>query len=451
MKQDFTQGNPGKVILMFALPMLIGNIFQQLYSTVDTMVVGNFVGKNAIAAVGGTFSIQFLILSIAIGFTSGMSIVISQLYGAKDAEKLKKAYSTGVIFVIILSIVLSVVGIILTRPALIYMLQTPEEIYADSYKYLFITFIGFPALFIYNMYASVLRAIGDSKTPLYFLILSTVVNIVLDLVFVIQLHMGVSGVAIATLIAQCISAVACHIYVGKRFEILKLTKDTLCFDKEMLMGIIKYGVPSAVQQSVLALNFMIVQRFVNFYGSDMIAAYSVVNKIENFVTMPIMNLALALSMFAGQNIGAGEEERAKKGVYDTMKIQAIFCAFVFLVLPLISNTLLKMFGMGDDQAVIKIGIEAISLCSKFYVIFALFQVINNFLRGVGDAQFSMFTTICMILIRLPITYVLVYMVQYGEISIWIGMIMGWATISLVGLFRFFTGGWKGKAFAQARK
>ena len=451
MKQDFTQGNPGKVILMFALPMLIGNIFQQLYSTVDTMVVGNFVGKNAIAAVGGTFSIQFLILSIAIGFTSGMSIVISQLYGAKDAEKLKKAYSTGVIFVIILSIVLSVVGIILTRPALIYMLQTPEEIYADSYKYLFITFIGFPALFIYNMYASVLRAIGDSKTPLYFLILSTVVNIVLDLVFVIQLHMGVAGVAIATLIAQCISAVACHIYVGKRFEILKLTKDTLCFDKEMLMGIIKYGVPSAVQQSVLALNFMIVQRFVNFYGSDMIAAYSVVNKIENFVTMPIMNLALALSMFAGQNIGAGEEERAKRGVYDTMKIQAIFCAFVFLVLPLISNTLLKMFGMGDDQAVIKIGIEAISLCSKFYVIFALFQVINNFLRGVGDAQFSMFTTICMILIRLPITYVLVYMVQYGEISIWIGMIMGWATISLVGLFRFFTGGWKGKAFAQARK
>lgn len=451
MKQDFTQGNPGKVILMFALPMLIGNIFQQLYSTVDTMVVGNFVGKNAIAAVGGTFSIQFLILSIAIGFTSGMSIVISQLYGAKDAEKLKKAYSTGVIFVIILSIVLAVVGIILTRPALIYMLQTPEEIYADSYKYLFITFIGFPALFIYNMYASVLRAIGDSKTPLYFLILSTVVNVVLDLVFVIQLHMGVAGVAIATLIAQCISAVTCHIYVGKRFEILRLTKDTLCFDKEMLMGIIKYGVPSAVQQSILALNFMIVQRFVNFYGSDMIAAYSVVNKIENFVTMPIMNLALALSMFAGQNIGAGEEERAKKGVYDTMKIQAIFCAFVFLVLPLISDTFLKMFGMGDDPAVIKIGIEAISLCSKFYVIFALFQVINNFLRGVGDAQFSMFTTICMILIRLPITYILVYMVQYGEISIWIGMIMGWATVSLAGLFRFFTGGWKGKAFAQVRK
>ncbi|MBQ5781840.1 MAG: MATE family efflux transporter, partial [Oscillospiraceae bacterium] len=414
MKKDFTQGNPGKVVLAFALPMLIGNIFQQLYSTVDTIVVGNFVGKLAVGAIGSTFGVQFLILALAMGFTTGMSVVISQLYGAKDFDRLKRAFSTSAIFSVILSIVLGTIGICLINPLLTHMLQTPQEIYADSYIYLFITFMGYPVTLIYNMYASVLRAIGDSKTPLYFLILSTVVNIVLDLVLVIRFGMGVKGVAIATMVAQCISALCCHFYVGRKYEILKLTKDTLVIDKDLLKAIIRYGVPSAIQQSVLSLNFMVVQRFVNYFGADMTATFSMVNKIENFVTMPMMNLAMALSMFAGQNIGAGEEKRAKQGVYDVAKMQAVFCIAVVFVLPLIAVPLIRLFGMGDDANVVRIGVQAIGFCSKIYIFFAIMQTFSNFLRGVGDTKFSMFTTIFMIFVRVPITYVLVYMVQYGE-------------------------------------
>lgn len=451
MKKDFLTGNPGRVVLVFAIPMLIGNIFQQLYSTVDTIIVGNFVGKNAVAAVGGTFSIQFLVLSLAMGFTTGMSVVISQLYGARDMERLKRAFSTSAIFSLMLSVVLGVAGILVINPLLTHMLQTPAEIYADSYTYLLITFIGYPFTLIYNMYAAVLRAVGDSKTPLYFLILSAITNIILDLVFVVGFGMGVAGVAIATMIAQALSCVCCHMYVGRKYEIFQLTKETLVFDKDLLKGIIRYGVPSAIQQSVLSLNFMVVQRFVNFFGADMTAAFSVVNKIENFVTMPQMNLAMALSMFAGQNIGAGEEKRAKQGVTDVLKMQVAFWAVILFVLPMVASGVIRLFGMGDDANVMAIGVEAIKLCSKLYILFGFMQTFSNFLRGVGDAKFSMVTTICMIFIRLPITYILVHIIQYGEMSIWIGMGFGWFTVMTMNIVRYLKGGWRGKAFVQIKK
>lgn len=447
MKKDFTQGHPGKVIFLFAIPMLIGNIFQQLYTTVDSIVVGNFVGKNAIAAIGGTFSIQFLILSLAIGFTTGLSVIISQIYGAKEYEKLKRAFSTSLIFSAALSVVLSIAGVLCTKPML-NLLQTPKEIYQDSYTYLVITFIGFVPMLIYNVYASVLRAVGDSKTPLYFLILAALLNIVLDLVFVIQFSMGVAGVAVATFIAQTVSCITCYFYTSKKIDILSLSKEEYVFDKELLLGIIKYGLPAAIQNSVMSLSFILIQRFVNYFGADMTAAYSVVNKIESFVTMPMMNLATALSMFAGQNIGAGMEDRAKKGAYDTTKIQAAFCLAVFFVLPFIAGLLIELFGMGNDEKVMQIGTTAIKMCSKFYFVYALLQTLSNFLRGVGDTTFSMFTTLCQIFIRLPITYVLIYMMEYGEMSIWVGMIAGWATVAVISLFRFATGGWRGKAYVQ---
>ena len=451
MKHDFLTGSPGRTVLVFAIPMLIGNIFQQLYSTVDTIIVGNFVGKNAVAAVGGTFSIQFLVLSLAMGFTTGMSVVISQLYGARDLVRLKRAFSTSAIFSLGLSVVLGLVGIAVINPLLTHMLQTPAEIYADSYTYLFITFIGYPFTLVYNMYAAVLRAVGDSKTPLYFLIIAAVTNIILDLVFVVAFCMGVAGVAIATLMAQALSCVCCHIYVGRKYEIFQLTKETLVFDTDLLKGIIKYGVPSAIQQSVLSLNFMVVQRFVNFFGADMTAAFSVVNKIENFVTMPQMNLAMALSMFAGQNIGAGEEKRAKQGVTDVLKMQVAFWVVIVFVLPMIASGLIRLFGMGDDAHVMAIGVDAIRLCSKLYILFGFMQTFSNFLRGVGDAKFSMVTTICMILIRLPITYVLVHVIQYGEMSIWVGMGFGWFTVMAMNIIRYLRGGWRGKAFVQLKK
>ena len=224
MARDFTTGKPMNTIFMFAVPMLIGQIFQQLYSTVDTIIVGNYEGAHAIAAVSASTALQFLLVSIAMGFTSGMSVVISQVYGARDYARMKRVFATGFMFVTMVAFAMAIVGSIITKPVLV-LLGTDASIMADSATYLRIMFMGMPFQFVYNMYASVLRAIGDSKTPLYFLIVAALTNIVLDIVFVANFGMGVAGVAWATLISQALSGFLCHLYVGKNVQIFKLTRD----------------------------------------------------------------------------------------------------------------------------------------------------------------------------------------------------------------------------------
>lgn len=449
MARDFTTGKPMKVIFTFAMPMLIGNIFQQLYSTVDSIIVGNFEGKNALAAISGSMSVQFLILAIAFGFTAGMSVVIAQTYGARDYKRLKKVMSTGILFIIGLSIVLGIVGIFISPP-LLRLLGTPEEIFPQAVLYLRIMFIGMPASFLYNYFASILRAIGDSKSPLYFLIIASVTNIVLDYAFVAFLGWGVMGVAVATVMSQILSDVLCFAYINKNVEIYRLKRDEYVFDKNILSAIINYGLPAAIQQSIVSVSMMFVQSFVNFFGADMMAAFGVSNRIEGFVTMPMMNLAMALSTFAGQNIGAGKEKRAISGIKATMIMQAIFCAVMAFVLPMAAGSLIDLFGLADDPNVISLGRMGISFAARFYVIFALFQTLNQFHRGVGDTKFSLVASIFMIMVRIPVTYLLVHVIQLGEISVWMGMVSGWCASLLINSLRFFSGGWRGKAYIQLK-
>lgn len=447
MARDFTHGKPMKVILNFAIPMLIGNVFQQLYSTVDSIIVGNFEGKNALAAISGSMSVQFLILSIAFGFTAGMSVVISQVFGARDYPRLKRVMSTGLLFIIGLSVVLGLVGIIIS-PSLLRLLGTPDTILGPAILYLRIMFIGMPAQFLYNYFASILRAVGDSKTPLYFLIIASLTNIVLDYSFVAFLGWGVMGVAVATVMAQLLSDLLCFIYINKRVEIYQLKRNEYVFDKGILSAVINYGLPAAIQQSVISISMLFVQSFVNFFGADMMAAFGVSNRIEGFVTMPMMNLAMALSTFAGQNIGAGKEKRALEGIRSTMIMQVIFCALMAFLLPYASRSLINLFGLADDQNVIALGTMGISFASKFYVVFALFQTLNQFHRGVGDTKFSLVASIFMIMIRIPMTYMLVHVLKLGEIAVWMGMVSGWVAALLINSLRFFSGGWRGKAYVQ---
>ena len=449
MARDFTTGSPMKTIFLFAVPMLIGQIFQQLYSTVDTIVVGNYEGANAIAAVSASTAIQFLLVSIAMGFTSGMSVVISQVYGARDYEKMKRVFSTGFLFVIMVSIVLAIVGNIITKPVLV-LLGTDETILADSVTYLRIMFMGMPFQFVYNMYASVLRAIGDSKTPLYFLIVAALTNIVLDIVFVANFGMGVAGVAWATLISQALSGFLCHLYVGKNVQIFKLGKGEWKLEKELLKPIIGYGLPASIQQSVVSLGMLFVQTQINFFGPNMTAAYGVSNRIQSFATMPQMQLAMALSMFAGQNIGAGEEQRAKDGIKATMFMQLVYAGAMFFILPVIAPALITLFGLGDDATVLGLATMGLSFMAKFVWAFGMFQALNQFHRGVGDTKFSMFASLCMVTIRVPITIFMVHTLQLGEISIWAGMVSGWAVAFTVNAIRFLSGGWRGKAYVQGR-
>ncbi len=449
MARDFTTGKPMKTIFMFAVPMLIGNVFQQLYSTVDTIIVGNYEGSQAIAAVSASTAMQFLLVSIAMGFTSGMSVVISQVYGARDYEKMKSVFSTGFIFVTILAFVLAIVGFFISEPVLV-LLGTDASILPDSAIYLKIMFLGMPFQFVYNMYASVLRAVGDSKTPLYFLMISALTNIVLDIVFVANFRMGVAGVAWATLIAQALSGLLCHIYVGKKVQIFKLGKGEWKLEKELLKPIVSYGLPSSIQQSVVSLGMLFVQTQINFFGPNMTAAYGVSNRIQNFATMPQMQLAMALSMFAGQNIGAGEEKRAKDGIKATMFMQLIYAGAMFFILPVIAPGLIKLFGLADDKVVLDLATMGLSFMARMVWIFGMFQALNQFHRGVGDTKFSMFASLCLVFVRVPITYIMVHVIQLGEISIWAGMVTGWLVALTANTIRFLTGGWRGKAYVQGR-
>ena len=447
MARDFTHGNPMRNILMFAVPMLIGNIFQQLYSTVDSIIVGNFEGSNALAAISSSVSIQFLLVAVAMGFTGGISVVISQVFGARDHDKLKRVFSTGLIFMMGLAVVLGLCGVMISNP-LLRMLGTPEEIMVNSSKYLKIMFLGMPAMFLYNMYASVMRAIGDSKTPLWFLIIATIVNIGLDYFFVANLGMGVAGVAWATLIAQGLSGLLCHFYVHAKVPLLSIGKGEWIFDKDIIGAIINYGFPAAIQQSIVSISMLFIQSFINFFGRNMMAAFGVANRIENFALMPVMNIAMALSMFAGQNIGAGKEKRALEGVKSTVIVQIGFCVVMAVIIPFVAPSLTSLFGLKDDPDVIRLCLLGLDFSSKFYFIFATFQTLNQFHRGVGDTKFSMVASLCMVFVRIPFTYVLVHIIHMGEISIWMGMVIGWVTALIVNSIRFFTGGWRGKAYVQ---
>jgi len=449
LARDFTTGKPMSTIFMFAIPMLIGNIFQQLYSTVDTIIVGNFEGSYAIAAVSASTAIQFLLVSIAMGFTSGMSVVISQVYGARDYERMKRVFSTGFLFVTMLAFVLAGVGVVITEPVL-KLMGTDASILPNSVTYLRIMFMGMPFQFVYNMYASVLRAVGDSKTPLYFLIVAALTNIVLDIVFVATFGMGVAGVAWATLLSQALSGFLCHLYVGKKVPIFRLGKGEWVFDKQIIGAIINYGLPSAVQQSVVSVGMMFVQSYVNFFGADMTAAFGVSNRIENFVTMPLMQFAMALSMFAGQNIGAGQEKRAKEGVKATITMQLIFGITMAFVLPVVAPSIINLFGLAEDVKVVELASMGIGFAAKFLFIFGLFQALNQFHRGVGDTKFAMVASICMVFVRVPATAYMVNTLQLGEISIWAGMVIGWCTAFTLNLIRYTTGGWRGKAYVSKR-
>jgi len=321
---DRKKGNPTKLILNFAFPMLIGNIFQQVYNMVDSIVVGRFVGKNALAAVGSSFSLMNFITLLIIGLCMGSSIVISQYFGAEDYEGLKRVVSTSFIFMLIFTIFLSVLTFLFTKPLLI-LIKTPAEILEDSTSYLQIVFAGLIFTFLYNASASLLRALGDSKTSLYFLVIACIINIVLDLVFVLNFKMGVAGVAYATVIAQAVASILSLIYVFSKVPILRMKKKEFVFDRTIFPVIAKYSFLTSIQQSIMSIGMVAVQGLVNTFGADVIAAFTAAGKVDSFAYLPVQDFGNAFSTYVAQNVGAGKKERVHEGVKSAVKIIIIFC------------------------------------------------------------------------------------------------------------------------------
>ena len=438
---DLTIGNEGKCIFNFALPMFIGGLFQQLYNTADSIIVGQFVGRDAMAAVSGSTPIIFLLTSFLIGITLGFSILLSQYYGSKDIKKVKATIDTACIFVFISSFIISVLGISLSS-TILKLMNTPDSILHLSKGYLNIIFAGVLFSSGYNCISAILRGLGDSKTPLYFLIVSTVINIVLDIVFIIYFNMGVNGVALATVIAQACSFIFSIIFLNKKHDILKIGFKNLQYDSNIFKKGLKLGIPSAIQQMLFSFGNITLQSLVNSYGTSAMAAFGAGSKIEMFISLPIMNLGAAVSTFVAQNIGAQKLDRVKNGVKASIKISLSISLSVIFVIMIFKGSLIKIFN--TDAEVVAIGAEYLMTIGPFFFIIGTSFMLTSCIRGAGDSIFAMISSIVSLwLARIPTAYILSSIL--GVRGIWMGIPIGWAVGLIITGIYYKKGYWKNKS------
>lgn len=447
MVRDMTQGSAGKLILTFTVPMLIGNIFQQLYNMVDSIVVGRFVGPNALAAVGTSFPIIFLLVSLIMGLTMGSGIVISQFFGAKQQEKVRRAVSTAVIFQAFCAIAMTGIGLVLSRP-LLELMNTPPEIIDSSAAYMRIFFGGLVFMFSYNAFSGILRSLGDSKTPLYFLIVATLTNIILDIYFVARLGWGVQGVAWATLIAQALSSVLCIVYVYRKVPLLRYTWSELVFDRDIFKTMIRIGIPTSIQQTIASVGMMAVQGLVNSFGAVTMAAYTAASRMDSFAMMPIMNFGMGLSTFTGQNIGANKLDRVSEGLRATMKMAVLTCLAVSVLVYTFGPQLIAVFIDAEQVDVITQGVDYMRTVSLFYAVFSILMIFNGLLRGAGDTVVPMLSVIASLAVRVGVAYWLASFANIGYRGIWWSIPAGWAVASGIPVLRYLSGKWRAKALIR---
>ena len=422
MTKDMTSGNPTQLILGFAVPLLLGNIFQQLYNMVDSIIVGRGIGVDALAAVGATGSINFLVLGFVIGLTTGFSILISQYYGANDLDEMKRSVTMSVYLSIGATILITTISVLGARP-LLEVMNTPANILEDALTYIIIIFWGIGATIAFNLFSAMLRALGDSRTPLYAMIVSSLVNIGLDLYFVISLGMGVAGAAYATVIAQILSCFFCFFRI-LGIKDLHLKKQHWSFHPELLLRLFKLGVPVAFMNSVTAIGVMVLQFVVNGFGSIYVAAYSTANKIMNLVEQPGVTFGLAMATYAGQNLGAGQYERIKLGLNKTIQISTGVNIVLALIMLLFGKQILALMVSGSEVEVIQIAYQYIIICVLALWVLGLLFIYRSSLQGMGDTVIPMvsgaveFITRIVIAVTLP-GIIAFHSIGVAEISAWI--------------------------------
>lgn len=388
MTKDMTSGNTVKLIMIFSIPLLIGNIFQQFYSMVDTIIVGRYLGVDALAAVGNTGSMIFLINGFITGLTSGFSIMVAQKFGAKDEQGLKRAVSSSIILCSIAVILVTLLSISSSK-FLLNLMNTPANIIDDSVKYINIIYAGTIAVLSYNMISSILRALGDSRTPLYFLIVSSVLNIILDLLFIVKFSMGVSGAAYATIISQGVSAVLCLIYSLVRYKILRLKIDDFQIEKNMYMNHLRIGIPMAMQFSITAVGIMIVQGALNVFGSVVIASYTAASKVLQIVMQPAITLGITMATFCGQNLGAKQYKRIRDGVKKCTLISIITSIIAGSILIFGGKYFVSLFIENPTEEILGYAQQAFNYSAYFFIPLGLIFVYRNALQGIGESFIPM--------------------------------------------------------------
>ena len=381
-----TEGVIWKQLLAFSMPLLVGNLFQQLYNTVDSIVVGNFIGSEALAAVGSSNSLINLIIGMFMGIATGAGVIISQYYGAKDDQKLHWAVHTCMALSLIGGTLLIVLGVLLS-PLILKWMGTPEEVMPNSVAYLRIFFCGSLFNLVYNMGAGVLRAVGDSRRPLYYLCVSSVVNIILDMVFVVVFHMGTAGVGYATVIAQAVSSVLTVRTLMKTEDSYRLVPSEIRIDRRMMKRILKLGIPSGIQQSIISLSNVIVQANINGFGAAAMAGYGAYSKVDGFAMLPLQSFCMASTTFTGQNIGAKKAKRVKDGMFQGIAISLSYTAFISVILYLNADKILRIFS--PDEAVIAFGHTTMAILLPFYWSIAIHNILMGSIRGSGRTMITM--------------------------------------------------------------
>ena len=439
--RDMTEGTEWKHIVAFAFPLFIGNIFQQLYNTVDSVVVGNFVGADALGAVTSTIPIVFTLIGLFIGFTMGASVVISQFFGAKDIINLRKATHTAVLSTVIIAIILSVIGYAIT-PWLLEMMNTPESVMREAVIYLQIFSAGLIGLMLYNMGSAILRAVGDSKRPLYFLILSSVLNIILDLIFVIYFHWGVAGVAYATIISQLVSGLIIFILLFRSHEPHSLTWHEMKINNKILKRIILNGLPSGLQLAITSFSNVFVQAYINAYGAASTSGWGIYSRIDAFVILPIHSMSMATTTFVGQNAGARKPDRIRKGVRESMTISIGITFLIVALLYAAAPQLVSLFNR--DEQVLYYGVLFLRLNSIFDPLNVTNQIQAGALRGVGDAQTPMFIMIGSFVVFRQIYLFIISRLTSSIYPIALSYPIGWIVCSLLMFWHIKRSGWDNK-------
>lgn len=405
MTNDMTKGNPLKIFIFFSIPLLIGNVFQQLYSMVDTIIVGRFVGVEALAAVGSTGSMFFLVNGMILGLTSGFGVLVAQKFGAKDEVAIKKAVASNIILTLVLTVFITIIALLVKNP-LLRMMNTPDNIFNDASTYITIIFAGIITQALYNMAAGILRALGDSKTPLYFLMVSSIVNVILDLVFIINFKMGVSGAAYATNIAQGFSAVLCLIYSYKKFQVLRLKKEDFKVELSYYTKHLKVGVPMGLQFSVTAVGIIIVQSAINVFGSTVIASYTASSKVLQLVMQPATSFGVTIANYAGQNLGAGRFDRIKSGMKIMNKVSIITSLLAGLVLIFLGKYFVRLFIENPTAEIFTYSQLVFNYSAVFFIPLGFIFVYRNVLQGMGESFIPMMAGVLELIARSIVAFTL---------------------------------------------
>lgn len=409
-------GSPMKNIIRFCLPLMVGNLFQQFYNMADIIIVGRFVGKTALSAVGSVGSLNFLVIGSVIGLCTGFSVPIAQRFGAQDEKGLKKYVANIIYLSLALGVLLTVGAVLLTNP-LLRLLNTPADIYKDAYDYIVIIFAGIGATMFYNLLAAMVRSLGDSKKPLYFLLFSSVLNIGMDILLIAVFDMGVRGASVATVFSQFVSGVLCFIYVKRSFPILHITKDTRKPDFKYMRKLLGNGLPMAMQFSITAIGSVMLQSCVNGLGADAIAAVTIGGKTQLMITLPSETIGATMATYCGQNLGAGKYDRIKKGVGRGVILAACYTAIGFCVANFLGPYISLLFIDGSETAVIGLAQQYINMGSYFYFILSVLFLFRNSLQGLGYSAVAMFAGIFELVARAIMGFGFVNSIGYAAACI----------------------------------